>query len=53
MHEEEKKESFEEKTKVEPPNQPEEQEELQKGRKLYATKYGEKYHFESTCTGFN
>ena len=35
--------------KVEPPNQPEEQKETEEGRKLYATKYGAKYHFERTC----
>ena len=25
----------------------------QEGRKLYATKYGEKYHFDKHCKGFN
>ena len=26
---------------------------LQEGRKLYATKFGEKYHFDKFCKGFN
>ena len=25
----------------------------QEGRKLYATKYGDKYHFDKECKGFN
>ena len=43
MHEKEKAKA----KKNEPPPVP------QEGRKLYATKYGEKYHFEQFCKGFN
>jgi hypothetical protein len=39
-----------EKKSSEPPQPPEEQ---QEGRKLYATKYGEKYHLDKDCKGFN
>ena len=42
----ERKETVKEK-KSEEPQVP------QEGRKLYATKYGEKYHFDKFCKGFN
>ena len=50
------KEGFEHREKAKstsvepPPQQPEAQPE---GRKLYATKFGEKYHFDKECKGFN
>jgi hypothetical protein len=50
------KEGFEHREKAKrtsvepPPQQPEAQPE---GRKLYATKFGEKYHFDEQCKGFN
>jgi hypothetical protein len=38
-------------TNVEPP--PPHPEAQREGRKLYATKFGDKYHFEKDCKGFN
>jgi hypothetical protein len=38
-------------TSVEPP--PQQPEAQTGGRKLYATKFGEKYHFDKDCKGFN
>ena len=37
----------------ESPNHPEKTSESQEGRKLYATKFGAKSHFDSNCKGFN
>ena len=41
----EHRERAEKKSKEPPPPQ--------EGRKLYATKYGEKYHLDKHCNGFN
>ena len=42
------------KGKTKEPSEPsEEHSEPQEGRKLYATKFGAKYHFNQGCNGFN
>ena len=55
MQAEEEKAKSDEEPKVDqnPPRQPEGPEERSEGRKLYVTKYGEKYHFDAICKCLN